>query len=129
MTVTKLRANIKAGKPTVGAWLQLPSPDVAEIIGQGGYDWAAFTSPNGVGFFFDEFFRLFDDVRSLGLLRIACIGESTAAAIAALHLKVECQPKVASAEALADELIATGSLDSARVLVVTGNLNRYTLAK
>lgn len=99
------------------------------LLELGGYDWAVFTSPNGVRFFFDEFFRLFDDIRSLGLLRIACIGESTAAAVSALHLKVECQPKVASAEALAEELIATGSLDSARVLVITGSLNRDTLVK
>jgi uroporphyrinogen-III synthase len=93
----------------------------------GGYDWIVFTSANGVRFFFEEFFRLFDDIRSLGLLRFACIGDATAKAIKELHLKVECQPKVATAEALADELIATGSLDSAKLLIITGNLNRDTL--
>jgi len=99
------------------------------LLELGGYDWVVFTSANGVRFFFDEFFRLFDDIRSLGLLRIACIGEATAAAVTGLHLKVECQPKVATGEALADALIETGSLDSARVLVITGNLNRDTLVK
>lgn len=91
------------------------------------YDWVVFTSANGVRFFFEEFFRLFDDIRSLGFLRVACIGDATAKAIGALHLKVECQPKLATAEALADDLIATGSLDSAKLFVVTGNLNRDAL--
>jgi len=99
-----------------------PLADV--MLELGGYDWAVFTSANGVRFFMEEFMRLFDDIRSLGLLRFACIGDTTAAAIRGFHLRVECQPKVATAEALAEELVATGSLDSARVLVITGNLNR-----
>lgn len=93
----------------------------------GSYDWIVFTSANGVRFFFEEFFRIFDDIRSLGLLRIACIGDATARAIGELHLRVECQPKAATAEALAAELMATGSLDSAKLLVIAGNLNRDTL--
>jgi uroporphyrinogen-III synthase len=95
----------------------------------GTYDWIVFTSANGVRYFFEEFFRLFDEIRSLGLLRFACIGETTAQAIRALHLRVECQPEVATAEALADAMIATGSMDSAKVLLVTGNLNRDVLSK
>ena len=93
----------------------------------GGYDWLVFTSANGVHNFFDEFFRLFDDIRSLGLMRIACVGEATAKAVGALRLKVECQPKKATAAALAEEMIATGSMDNAKVLVITGNLNREDL--
>ncbi|MFI5356859.1 MAG: uroporphyrinogen-III synthase, partial [Opitutales bacterium] len=92
-------------------------------------DWIVFTSANGVRFFFTEFFRYLPDIRSLGLLRIACIGEATAAAVAALHLQVECQPPVATGGALAKALIATGSLDSAKVLVITGNLNRDELVE
>jgi uroporphyrinogen-III synthase len=93
----------------------------------GSYDWIIFTSANGVRYFFEEFHRIFDDIRSLGLLRFAAVGETTAAAIRGQHLKVECQPKVATAAALADDLIATGSLDSAKLLVITGNLNRDDL--
>jgi uroporphyrinogen-III synthase len=95
----------------------------------GSYDWLVFTSANGVHHFFGEFFRIFDDIRSLGLIRVACVGDSTARAVADLHVKVECQPKTATAEALADEMVATGSMDSAKVLVITGNLNRDTLIK
>lgn len=97
------------------------------LLELGSYDWIIFTSANGVRYFFEEFLRLFDDIRSLGLLRFACVGDTTAAAIRTFHLKIECQPAVATAEALADDLIATGSLDSARVIVITGNLNRDTL--
>lgn len=99
-----------------------------EVLAElGSYDWIVFTSPNGVRFFFEEFHRSFDDIRALGMLRIAAVGEGTAKGIRELHLRVECQPKVATGEALADKLIATGSLDSAKVLVITGNLNRETL--
>jgi len=42
-------------------------------------------------------------------------------------VRVECQPKTAAAEALAAEMIATGSMASAKVLVITGNLNRDVL--
>lgn len=93
----------------------------------GSYDWIVFTSANGVRYFFEEFHRIYDDIRSLGLLRFAAIGDTTAKAIAEQHIKIECQPKEATAEALADALIATGSLDSAKLLVITGNLNRDTL--
>ena len=95
----------------------------------GSDDWIVFTSANGVRFFFEEFHRIYDDIRSLGLLRFAAVGDTTAKAITEQHIKVECQPKTATGEALADELIATGSLDSAKLLVITGNLNRDELVK
>ncbi|MFZ9682679.1 MAG: uroporphyrinogen-III synthase [Cephaloticoccus sp.] len=102
--------------------------DLADVLLElGGYDWIVFTSANGARFFFEEFFRIFDDIRALGLLRFACIGAATARAIQDLHLRVECQPEVATGEALAEALIATGSLDSAKVMIVTGNLNRDEL--
>ncbi len=110
-------------------------PDVqrdvlVEILAElGTYDWIVFTSANGVNIFFEQFMKGFDDIRALGLLRIACVGEATAKAVERLHLRVECRPEVATADALADALIATDSLDSAKVVVVTGNLNRETLVQ
>jgi len=97
------------------------------LLELGSYDWIVFTSANGVRYFFEEFLRVFDDIRSLGLLRFASVGETTSSAIRGFHLKVECQPPIATADALADAMIATGSLDSAKVVVITGNLNRDTL--
>ncbi|MBP8256485.1 MAG: uroporphyrinogen-III C-methyltransferase [Opitutaceae bacterium] len=119
--------------------LELPLIDVvkdvsnerlAEVFPEfGSYDWLVFTSPNGVRFFFEEFHRVFDDIRNLGLMRIACVGEGTARAVKERFLKVECQPEVATGEALAEALVATGSLDNAKILVVTGNLNRDVLVR
>lgn len=111
--------------PLIHVSKQIEKDPLSDVMLElGGYDWIVFTSANGVRFFMEEFLRLFDDIRALGLLRFACIGDTTAAAIRAFHLKIECQPKVATAAALADDLVATGSLDSAKVLVIRGNLNR-----
>ena len=116
--------------PLIHVSKEISKQDLADVLLElGSYDWIVFTSANGVRYFFEEFFRIFDDIRSLGLLRMACVGEGTAKAVDALHLKVECQPKIATAVALADALIATGSLDSAKVLVITGNLNRDMLVQ
>ncbi|HNC23970.1 MAG TPA: uroporphyrinogen-III synthase [Opitutaceae bacterium] len=116
--------------PLIEVRKSVKNEDLAEVFPElGSYDWMVFTSTNGVRYFFEEFHRVFDDIRSLGLIRVACVGEATAKAVTAQHLRVECLPKTATAEALADELIATGSLDSAKVLVVTGNLNRDALVK
>ncbi len=95
----------------------------------GGYEWIVFTSTNGVKFFFEEFHRIHDDIRAFGLMRIAVVGEATAAAIREKHLRVEAQPKKANAEELAKALIERESMDSAKILVVTGNRNRETLVQ
>jgi uroporphyrinogen-III synthase len=99
--------------------------EIFEEIGR--YDWLVFTSANGVRHFFDLFLKAFRDLRALGVMRIACVGEATARPVRALHLEVEICPETEAAEALAEALIATGSLENAKVLVVTGNLNRDTL--
>lgn len=36
-----MRNAIRRGEPVIGTWLQLPSPDVAEVIARMGYAWAA----------------------------------------------------------------------------------------
>jgi uroporphyrinogen III methyltransferase/synthase len=101
-----------------------------EVFGEvGHYDWIVFTSANGVRHFFDMFLKAFRDLRALGVMRIACVGEATARAVRALHLEAEICPETATAEALAEAMIATGSLDHGKVLVVTGNLNRDILVK
>jgi len=101
-----------------------------EIVAElGSYDWIVFTSANGVRYFFEDFLKGFPDIRALGMLRFACVGRATAREIEKYHLKVECMPDTATGESLADALIATGSLDSAKVIVVTGNLNRDTLVR
>jgi uroporphyrinogen-III synthase len=103
---------------------------LAEVFQElGGYEWVVFTSVNGVRYFFEEFHRVFDDIRSLGLVRIAAVGEATAAAIRAQHLRVELQPKKATGEELVKELVAREAMDSAKVLVVTGSRNREVVVE
>ena len=91
------------------------------------YDWLVFSSPNGVRYFFEGFFETFEDIRSLGFIRIAAVGASTAKEIKKYFVSVDLIPDEANAESLADKLIATDSLDSAKVLVVAGNLGRDVL--
>jgi uroporphyrinogen-III synthase len=101
---------------------------LAEVFQEiGSYEWVVFTSANGVKYFFEELVRVFGDIRSLGLLRIAVVGEATAAAVRDLHLRVDLQPKKATGEELAKELIGREAMDSAKILVVTGNRNREAL--
>ncbi len=47
MKIRDIRALLSADKPTVGTWLQLPSPDVAELIARAGYDWVAVDMEHG----------------------------------------------------------------------------------
>lgn len=103
---------------------------LVEILTElGTYDWIVFTSANGVRYFFEEFLKGFGDIRALGLLRFACIGRATAREIERHHIRVECMPDTATGASLADALIETGSLDSAKIIVVTGNLNRDKLVR
>jgi uroporphyrinogen III methyltransferase/synthase len=116
--------------PLITITKDVAKDSLIEILTElGGYDWIVFSSANGVRYFFEEFLKGFPDVRSLGLLRFACVGKATAREIERYNIKVECMPDVASGESLADALVATGSLDSARIIVVTGNLNRDKLVK
>jgi len=91
------------------------------------YEWIVFTSANGAREFFKLFFRAFGDIRSFGPMRVACVGETTASIVREFNLEVELIPPVFTAEDLAQSLIGTESLDSANVLVVTGNRNREIL--
>ncbi|MEM9159314.1 MAG: uroporphyrinogen-III C-methyltransferase [Verrucomicrobiota bacterium] len=93
------------------------------------YDWLVFSSPNGVRFFFETFFENFKDIRSLGFIRIAAVGKSTAKEVEKYFVSVDLIPEEANADSLADALVATDSLDSAKVLIVTGNLGRDVLVK
>ncbi len=101
-----------------------------EIFGEiASYQWVVFTSPNGVRFFFGEFFRRFRDIRALGGARLAAIGPGTAAELNAFHLDVDVMPKEHVGEALVEALAAFESMANLKVLVVTGDRNREVLVK
>jgi uroporphyrinogen III methyltransferase/synthase len=104
-------------------------PEVEEEVFEelGSYDWIVFSSANGVRCFFDLLIEKYEDLRAFGNLRVAAVGEATARAVRAYHLRVDLIPNRATAEDLAEALIATGELEHAKVVVVTGNLGRDVL--
>ncbi len=81
------------------------------------YDWLVFTSPNGVHAFFEMFFRLYSDVRSIGGVRIAAIGPATADAVKAYHLTVDLQPDVFLAEAVVEAFNKEQNLENVKMLL------------
>ncbi len=93
-------------------------PLVEALAGLGSYDWIVFTSANGVTAFFDHFFRAYEDLRCLGLVRLAAVGPGTAAQLRALHLKVDLVPPEAVAREIARELAREGSLENLRILLL-----------
>jgi uroporphyrinogen III methyltransferase/synthase len=93
------------------------------------YDWVIFTSVNGVDAFFDMFYRLYDDARSVGNVKIAAIGPATAQRIKSFHLSVDLQPKEFIAEAIVDGLLELGSVENLKFLVVRALGSREVLPK
>jgi uroporphyrinogen III methyltransferase / synthase len=82
------------------------------------YEWLVFTSVNGVEAFFDMFYRLYDDARSIGNVKIAAIGPATAQRIKDFHLSVDLQPKEFVAEAIIKGLLEYGTVENLKFLVV-----------
>jgi 2-dehydro-3-deoxyglucarate aldolase len=46
-TAANIKASLKAGKPSVGAWLTFPSAEVAECMADCGFDWLAVDMEHG----------------------------------------------------------------------------------
>lgn len=91
------------------------------------YEWLVFTSRNGVRFFMEMFLKAFSDIRSLGFVRIAVVGEGTATALEEFHLRPDLIAPKATAGALAKALAEEQTLDNLKVLVITGNRNSEEL--
>jgi uroporphyrinogen III methyltransferase / synthase len=69
-----------------------------------GYDLVCFTSPNGVGLFFDALAARGKDARSLAGTQVAAIGPGTARELAARGIRADFVPERSVAEALLEEL-------------------------
>jgi uroporphyrinogen III methyltransferase/synthase len=93
------------------------------------YDWIVFTSPNGVTAFFDLFFKLYDDAREIGGIRIAAIGAATAQRIKEFHMHVDLQPEEFVAEALVREFRKEGGVENLRILLARAEKARDLLPK
>jgi uroporphyrinogen III methyltransferase/synthase len=100
------------------------------------YDVVAFTSENGVDWFFREIDAQGRDARAFGRARVAAIGPGTAAALLARGLRADIVPGDFRGEALADAILADaliGALPAtgrgARVLVPRALVAREVLAE
>jgi len=93
------------------------------------YDWIVFTSANGVEAFFGIFFKLYEDAREIGGVRIAAIGPATAQRVKDFHLHIDLQPDEFVAEAVSREFKKHGSIENLRILLVRAEKARDTLPK
>ncbi|MBF0340492.1 MAG: 2,4-dihydroxyhept-2-ene-1,7-dioic acid aldolase [Magnetococcales bacterium] len=46
-SIQKIRARLRSGGYSIGSWMQIPHPSVAEIMGNAGYDWVAVDMEHG----------------------------------------------------------------------------------
>lgn len=102
----------QGGEPVLMPMIRVCAVDdeQAEIIRQqltalDDYRWLIFTSVNGVDEFFRHLWLAGLDNRSVGHTRLAAIGSSTSAALAARGLRADVVPETFRAESLAEALI------------------------
>jgi len=82
------------------------------------YDWLLFTSPNGVEAFFDLFFKIYKDARSLGGPRIAAVGPGTAKKLAEYRFDTDLIPETNTAAGLLEALTNDHDVDNQTYLWV-----------
>jgi uroporphyrinogen III methyltransferase/synthase len=93
------------------------------------YDWLVFTSPNGVSAFFELFFKVFDDLRDIGGVRLAAVGPATADKLRALHLRVDATPKEFAASKVAAAMAEQGSIENLKILLLRAEVANRELPR
>ena len=96
-------------QPILAPTIEICPPDgwseVDRVLGRiTDFDWIAFTSVNGVSFFFKRLWETGRDLRLVGRAKLAAIGEGTADALTRFHLRADLVPDAYRAEALAEAL-------------------------
>ena len=92
--------------------------ELAEALtGLADYQWIVFTSANGVAAFFDYFFKAFEDLRSIGGVRVAAVGPGTAAKLKELHLAVDVMPEAALGSQVAAAMNSFESVENLKILL------------
>jgi uroporphyrinogen III methyltransferase/synthase len=89
------------------------------------FQWLVFTSTNGVQFFLGRLRATGRDLRALGSLRLAAIGQRTAEALRSYHLEPDLVPAVFRSEELAAEL--RDKVAGQRVLLARADRGRDVL--
>ena len=102
---------------------------IEAITGIAEYDWLVFTSPNGVSEFFGYFFKAFNDLRSVGHVRIAAVGPATADKLRALHLAVDVMPEEYVTRKVAAAIHAYENVENLRMLLLRAEVANPELPK
>ena len=71
--IKRLREKLRTGGISIGSWMQIPHPSIAEIMGQAGYDWVAVDMEHGsIGANqLPDLFRALELGNTLPLVRVA----------------------------------------------------------
>ncbi|MBI9082639.1 MAG: 2,4-dihydroxyhept-2-ene-1,7-dioic acid aldolase [Desulfobacterales bacterium] len=77
MDIGALKKKLTEGRPTVGGWMQIPSSDVAEIMGRAGYDWVAVDMEHGAfsNQILPDIFRALELGGTLPMVRLGRVGK------------------------------------------------------
>ncbi|MBW7988830.1 MAG: uroporphyrinogen-III C-methyltransferase [Planctomycetes bacterium] len=81
------------------------------------FDWIVFTSTNGVEFFFQRLNAVGLDTRSIGTVKVAAIGKTTAEKLKTFGVLVDMQPNLESSTGLLEEFKKV-SVKGKRILLV-----------
>ncbi len=81
------------------------------------FDWIVFTSTNGVEFFFQRLNAVGLDTRSIGTVKVAAIGKTTAEKLKTFGVLVDMQPNLESSAGLLEEFKKV-SVKGKRILLV-----------
>lgn len=71
--ISAIRSALVEGQVSMGSWIQIPHPSIAEILGQAGYDWVAVDMEHGAisPHQLPELFRALELGNTLPLVRLA----------------------------------------------------------
>ena len=106
--------------------------EFAELIADAHtYDWLIFTSPNGVEYFFDAFYKFRSDAREIGGARIAAVGPATSKKLSEYRMATDLIPeKNYVAEGLIEAFInEVGSVENTTMLWVRAKETRDVLSQ
>ena len=92
------------------------------------YQWLVFTSPTGVEVFFREMMEAGKDIRSLGKVKVASIGEGTRKKLAEHGICADLMPEVYDGDSLG-EALAAGLEGTEKILIPRAEIGNETLVK
>ena len=105
-----------------------PAPLDEACRNAGSFDWIVFASANAVDYFMQRLLAN-GDVRDLHGVRLCTVGPSTASRLQRYGIRVDLTPAEFRADALAEALTGSGSLEGQRILMPRADIARDRLAE